>query len=173
MQQRFVSDVSHELRTPLTTIRMAAELLYDTRDSLDPSHQRSVELLHDQLDRFELLLADLLEISRFDAGAVELDTEQAEMRDVLDTVVALTAPIARERGSELNISMPDQPISVEIDRRRIERIIRNLVINAIEHGEGNPIDIELAADDTALALVVADSGVGMTPAEAETGIAHV
>ena len=167
MQQRFVSDVSHELRTPLTTIRMAAELLYDTRDSLDPSHQRSVELLHDQLDRFELLLADLLEISRFDAGAVELDTEQAEMREVVDAVVALTDPIARERGSELSISMPTEPISVEIDRRRIERIIRNLVINAIEHGEGKPIDVELAADDTAVALIVADSGVGMTPVEAE------
>src|SRR5690625_6067753 len=96
MQQRFVSDVSHELRTPLTTIRMAAELLYDTRDSLDPSQQRSVELLHDQLDRFELLLADLLEISRFDAGAVELDTEQAEMRDVVDTVVR-----SEEHTSEL------------------------------------------------------------------------
>lgn len=167
MQQRFVSDVSHELRTPLTTIRMASELLYDAREALDPSHQRSVELLHDQLDRFEFLLADLLEISRFDAGAVEISPERGDLRDVVDTVMALTEPIARERGSELVLTAPNTPIDVEMDRRRIERIIRNLVVNAIEHGEGRPVEIELAADDVAAALAVSDSGVGMTEVEAE------
>lgn len=167
MQQRFVSDVSHELRTPLTTIRMASELLYDARGSLDPSHSRSVELLHDQLDRFEMLLADLLEISRFDAGAVELNTERSYLRDLVARVVGMTEPIAAEHGSAIELLMPADRVSVEIDRPRIERIIRNLVINAIEHGEGRPITIELAADDDAVALLVADRGVGMTPVEAE------
>ena len=72
VQQRFVSDVSHELRTPLTTVRMAAEVLHDARDDFDPVSARSAELLQNELDRFESLLNDLLEISRFDAGAVEL-----------------------------------------------------------------------------------------------------
>src|SRR5699024_6124778 len=94
-------------------------------------------------------------------------TEQAEKRDVVDTVVALTDPIARERGSELSVAMPTAPISVEIDRRRIERIIRNLDIDSIEHGEGKPIEVGVAADDPATEHVVADSGVGMTPVEAE------
>lgn len=167
MQQRFVSDVSHELRTPLTTIRMASELLHESRDELPANHHRTVELLYDQLDRFELLLADLLEISRFDAGAADLNTESTKLRDVVQRVVDLTAPIAAERGSELNVIMPDTPVPVEIDRRRIERVIRNLVINAIEHGEGKPITIELAADDHAAAVVVEDLGVGMTHEEAE------
>ena len=69
VQQRFVSDVSHELRTPLTTIRMAGDLLHDSRADFDPSVARAAELLHTELDRFEALLTDLLEISRFDAGA--------------------------------------------------------------------------------------------------------
>src|SRR6059036_2687730 len=60
LQRRFVSDVSHELRTPITTIRMAADVLHDSRAELPPEMGRSSELLQAQLDRFELLLADLL-----------------------------------------------------------------------------------------------------------------
>ncbi len=75
MQRRFVSDVSHELRTPLTTVRMAADVIHEAREDFDPVTARSAELLADQLDRFESLLADLLEISRFDAGAAALEAE--------------------------------------------------------------------------------------------------
>src|SRR5690625_4941558 len=156
MQQRFVSDVSHELRTPLTTIRMASEVLNDARDSLDPNHRRSVELLYEQLDRFERLLADLLEISRIDAGAVELDTEPTDLVELAHKVVALMNPIAEEGGCELTVNAPSDPVMVEVDRRRVERIVRNLVINAIEHGEGAPITIEVGANNRACSLVVQD-----------------
>src|SRR5690606_3606851 len=64
VQQRFVSDVSHELRTPLTTIRLAADMLNDQRDQFDPTMSRTAELLHTQVQRFDTLLSDLLEISR-------------------------------------------------------------------------------------------------------------
>src|ERR1035437_4789451 len=73
LQRRFVSDVSHELRTPLTTIRMASDVLHEHRREFEPSVGRSAELLATQLDRFESLLADLLEISRIDAGAAQLE----------------------------------------------------------------------------------------------------
>lgn len=167
MQQRFVSDVSHELRTPLTTIRMASEVLNDARESLDPSHRRSVELLQEQLDRFERLLADLLEISRIDAGVAELDTEPWDLVDVVDKVARLMKPIAAERGCELQVNVPAHEVVVEIDRPRIERIIRNLVINAIEHGEHNPVTIEVGVNDQGCAVAVEDRGVGMTPEEAQ------
>ncbi len=68
VQRQFVSDVSHELRTPLSTIKMAADLLFESRGDLEPAGARSVELLQSQLERFESLLVDLLEISRYDAG---------------------------------------------------------------------------------------------------------
>ncbi len=83
MQRRFVSDVSHELRTPLTTIRMAADVLHDSREDFDPATARSAELLQTQLDRFESLLADLLEISRYDAGAAVLDVEPVDVGDLV------------------------------------------------------------------------------------------
>src|SRR5438045_7651792 len=75
VQRRFVSDVSHELRTPLTTVRMAADVLHEARGEFDTATARSAELLQTQLDRFEALLSDLLEISRYDAGAAVLDAE--------------------------------------------------------------------------------------------------
>ncbi|MEI5617215.1 histidine kinase dimerization/phospho-acceptor domain-containing protein, partial [Streptomyces brasiliscabiei] len=75
VQQRFVSDVSHELRTPLTTIRLASDMLNDQRDRFDGTTARAAELLHAQVQRFEVLLTDLLEISRYDAGSVQLENE--------------------------------------------------------------------------------------------------
>ena len=100
LQQQFVSDVSHELRTPLTTIRMAADLIHDSRTAFDPAVSRSAELLHAELDRFEALLSDLLEISRYDAGAAVIDVEPTDVRSLVARVVA-AAPIgstARQPG---------------------------------------------------------------------------
>ena len=79
ISQRFVSDVSHELRTPLTTMRMATEVLHESRDEFSPDLERSVELLHDQEERFESMLTDLLEISRFDAGAAVLTVDEIDL----------------------------------------------------------------------------------------------
>ncbi|MGV7636717.1 histidine kinase dimerization/phospho-acceptor domain-containing protein, partial [Mycobacterium kansasii] len=73
--RRFVGDVSHELRTPLTTVRMAADMIADSADELDPGLRRTTELMQKELDRFETLLAELLEISRHDAGVAELHSE--------------------------------------------------------------------------------------------------
>ncbi|MGY3320338.1 two-component system sensor histidine kinase MtrB [Arthrobacter sp. TE12231] len=166
MQQRFVSDVSHELRTPLTTVRMAAEVLYDAREDFDPINKRSAELLYNQVERFQSLLADLLEISRFDAGAATLDAEPTDIVQLVAHVIEGVAPVAAEYGSAVTFNAPAGSIIVDMDDRRIDRILRNLVLNALEHGEGRPVNISVAANDTAVAVAVRDHGIGMTPAEA-------
>lgn len=165
MQQQFVSDVSHELRTPLTTVRMAADVLYESRDEFDPSTQRSVELLQAQLDRFEALLSDLLEISRFDAGAAVLNLERHDVRDIVHKVVDSTAALAEDKGGALVVDVPDEPCVADVDGRRIERVVRNLVVNAIEHGEGNDVRVDVGVDDQAVAVAVRDYGVGLKPGE--------
>ena len=165
MQRRFVSDVSHELRTPLTTVRMAADLIHDERGNFDPTVSRSAELLQTQLDRFEELLADLLEISRFDAGAAVLDAEPVDLRILTQKVVDGTEPLAERKGSRVVTRFPEQPTIAEVDTRRIDRILRNLVVNAIEHGEGRDVVISIAADEDAVALSVRDYGVGLRPGE--------
>ncbi len=165
-QQRFVSDVSHELRTPLTTIRMAGDLIHDSRGDFDPAVSRSAELLHNELDRFEALLFDLLEISRFDAGAAVLDLEPTDTRMVVARVVEACETLAERKGSPVTIDQPPTPCEAEIDSRRVERILRNLLVNAIEHGEGRPIEVSVASNETAVAISVRDHGLGLRPGEA-------
>ncbi|GGV13857.1 two-component sensor histidine kinase [Kitasatospora herbaricolor] len=166
VQRRFVSDVSHELRTPLTTVRMAADLIYDSREDLDPMAARSAELLQGQLDRFESLLADLLEISRFDAGAAILDAEPVDLRDIVARVVEAADPLAQAKGSAVVIRGDGEPVVAEVDSRRIERILRNLVVNALEHGEGRDVVIRLGSAEGAVAVGVRDYGIGLKPGEA-------
>ncbi|MFL6240050.1 MAG: MtrAB system histidine kinase MtrB [Actinomycetes bacterium] len=165
VQRQFVSDVSHELRTPLTTVRMAADLLHENRGSFEPEVARSAELLQAQLDRFEALLGDLLEISRHDAGAVVLEAEPVDVRAIVERVVASMEPLAQRRGSRVAIHAPASSVTAEVDPRRIERILRNLMVNAVEHGEGNDIDVYVRADASAVAIAVRDRGVGLQPGE--------
>ncbi|MEU6845907.1 MtrAB system histidine kinase MtrB [Streptomyces sp. NPDC046716] len=166
MQRRFVSDVSHELRTPLTTVRMAADVIHEARVDFDPVTARSAELLADQLDRFESLLADLLEISRFDAGAAALEAEPVDLREVVRRVVSGAEPLAERKGTRVRIVGDDQPVVAEADARRVERVLRNLVVNAVEHGEGRDVVVRLAAAGGAVAVAVRDYGVGLKPGEA-------
>ncbi|MFJ9814269.1 MtrAB system histidine kinase MtrB [Streptomyces sp. NPDC101151] len=166
MQRRFVSDVSHELRTPLTTVRMAADVIHEAREDFDPVTARSAELLADQLDRFESLLADLLEISRFDAGAAALEAEPIDLREVVRRVVGGAEPLAERKGTHIRVIGDQQPVVAEADARRVERILRNLVVNAVEHGEGKDVVVKLASAGGAVAIAVRDYGVGLKPGEA-------
>ena len=166
VQQRFVSDVSHELRTPLTTIRMAADMIHDGRQDMGPMLGRSAELLHEELDRFEALLTDLLEISRFDAGAADLEADPVDLTALAQRVADGVRAVAARSGSKVVVRSPRETVTAEVDARRVERILRNLVVNAVEHGEGKPVTIRVATNDTAVAVVVEDHGVGLKPGEA-------
>lgn len=166
VQRQFVSDVSHELRTPLTTMRMATEMLHERSDQFTPDLQRSIELLYDQEERFESMLTDLLEISRFDAGAAVLNLETVDLVELAEIEVAALAAVAQSVDSPISIEQRGTT-TVEGDARRIQRIIRNLLSNALGHGEHRPIIITIAGDDQAVALTVRDHGVGFEPAQAE------
>ncbi|WP_138733671.1 MtrAB system histidine kinase MtrB [Modestobacter excelsi] len=167
LQQRFTSDVSHELRTPLTTVQMAAAVLHEAREDFDPAVARSAELLRAELDRFEGLLSDLLEISRYDAGAATLEPEPRDLVPVVERVVEGMTALAQRHGCDLQVTVPPSSVIAEVDGRRVERVLRNLVGNAIEHGAGKPVQITLAASSTAAAITVRDHGIGLTPADAQ------
>jgi two-component system sensor histidine kinase MtrB len=165
LQRRFTSDVSHELRTPLTTVRMAADLIYDHSDDLDPALRRSTELMVNELDRFETLLNDLLEISRHDAGVAELSVEAVDLRSTVRSALEDVGHLAADAGIELKVKLPNHEVIAEVDPRRVERILRNLIANAIDHAEHKPVQIKMAADVDTVAVTVRDSGVGLRPGE--------
>lgn len=167
LQRRFTQDVSHELRTPLTTVRMAADVLHASRDEFPAGLARSTELLVDELDRFEALLADLLEISRLDAGVEELATEAIDLRPMVQHAAEQTRLIAGDAGSPIEVELPEQEIVAEADKRRIERVLRNLFGNAIDHSEDRPVRVRMASDDHAVAITVRDYGIGLRQGEAE------
>lgn len=165
VQRQFVSDVSHELRTPLTTVRMAAEVIDAASDTFDPVTKRTAQLLNRELDRFEALLTELLEISRFDAGAAELILEEVDLAKVVEAEMGAQQPLADSYGSELILDAPT-PCVGQVDPRRIRRIVANLISNAIEHGEGRPVSVHVRCDKHAIAIAVRDRGVGFSAAQA-------
>jgi two-component system, OmpR family, sensor histidine kinase MtrB len=161
VQQRFVSDVSHELRTPLTTLRMASEVIYSTKDTFDPVVARSAELLVAQLDRFEKLLEDLLEVSRFDAEVAVLEAVDFDMVQLVQRCADDLGLVAKERKTEIYVSSSEPIIMIKADIRRVERILRNLLANAIDHSEELQIDVRIVASEHDVAVGVRDYGIGL------------
>lgn len=161
VQQRFVSDVSHELRTPLTTLRMSSEVIHSARNQFDPNIARSAELLVAQIDRFERLLEDLLEVSRFDAEVAVLESVEFDMVELTTRCISDLTLLATERGTSIELSAPGEPVLIRADIRRVERILRNLLSNAIEYAEGKPIKVKIVASETEVAVGVRDYGVGL------------
>jgi two-component system sensor histidine kinase MtrB len=144
---------------------MAADLLHERRAAFDPATARAAELLQGELNRFEGLLSDLLEISRFDAGAAALTLTDVDLGALARRVCDASAGLAQRRGSTVTVDVPRTACLVEADVRRVERIVRNLVVNAIEYGEGRPVEVRVAAADGAVALSVRDHGVGLKTGE--------
>ena len=161
VQQRFVSDVSHELRTPLTTIRMASDVIHAARSNFDPTVARSAELLLSQIEKFEKLLQDLLEVSRFDAEAAVLSLDRVDVAALVRRSSEDLSLLAEEKGTVLRLHGFAGSIFVEADPRRIERIIRNLITNAIDHSEARPVDLTIAESEAAVSVSIRDYGVGI------------
>jgi two-component system sensor histidine kinase MtrB len=149
----------------MTTIRMAAEILFDSREDLDAAAARSTELLQSQIERFEGLLTDLLEISRHDSNVATLDAEPADLCDIVRGSADDAQQLSERRGGRLEFRLPAEACMAEVDRRRVARILRNLLVNAVEHGEGRDVVVTVAADRDAVAVVVRDHGVGLAPGE--------
>jgi two-component system sensor histidine kinase MtrB len=155
-QRRFVADVSHELRTPLTALTTAADVLEAHSDGLDDSGRRAARLLVVESRRMGGLVADLMEISRLDAGVARMAWEDVD-------VAALVEGALGSRGWSARVETRLQPgVVVAADPRRLDAVIGNLVGNAFEHGRP-PVWVSLTADDVVVRLEVADGGAGIAP----------
>ena len=167
LQQQFVSDVSHELRTPLTSIKLAGNMIFDRRGEFGPDTARAAEILHQQLEKFEVTLAELLELSRFDAGAAELEVEPTVPATLVASSIDAVGTLARDRGTKIRLHAPGGHSEVDLDPRRVRRIMQNFLANAIDHGEGKPIDVWVDSSSVAVGIAVRDHGIGMTAEQSE------
>ncbi len=156
---RFASDVSHELRSPLTTLSTSLEVLRARREEMSERSQSALDLLDADVSRFHRLVEDLLEISRFDAGVVELQVEEVDVRELVRQALGRTGedvPLAVEPG-------PDGAMILG-DKRRLARVVANLVENAAAYG-GGATRVGVERSDGSVRVVVDDEGAGVPPAE--------
>ncbi|MCI0584649.1 MAG: HAMP domain-containing histidine kinase [Chloroflexi bacterium] len=160
--RRFVADVAHELRTPLTALVAEASIIEAGLDRLMPDARRAAELLVGDVRRLRGLVEDLMELSRFDA---EAETPRPEPVDLGRVVAA----VAASRLPEARLSLPEAPVVIESDVRRLDRILGNLLDNARVHAPGSPVEVTLTAADGAVSVVVADRGPGV----AEDALPHL
>jgi signal transduction histidine kinase len=158
--RRFVADVAHELRTPLTALVAEASLLRGELGALPPDARRAGELLVADVARLRSLVDDLMEVSRFDANAEQVTTEPVDLGRRLGALVAARLPAAQ-------LTLPDQPVVMETDPRRLDRIVGNLLDNARLHAPGAPVTVSLAQSSGAVTVTVADRGPCAGPADAD------
>lgn len=160
-ERRFVADVSHELRTPVTALVNEAAELAGAVDALPAGTRRVVELLDRDVRRLRGLVEELLELSRLDAAgdAADLELGEVDVRRLLDAIVAQRLPQAMVR-------VPSG-LRVRTDRRRLERIVANLVDNARVHADGQLVTVGADVDGSWLVLTVADAGPGVPADELE------
>jgi two-component system sensor histidine kinase MtrB len=165
-ERRFVSDVSHELRTPLTTLRTSTDYLLEHAGPLSPQVRRAAELLAADLEYLQRLVDDLLHLSRVEAGRVDMAWERISMADLVREVVARRV---RSRGQVIRVELdaPPADLVTMADKQRLERVVTNLVDNALTHGRGRDVTVRLGARDGTLVLSVEDRGPGIPREAAE------
>jgi signal transduction histidine kinase len=154
-ERRFTADVAHELRTPLAGLVGEASLLSEHLDRMPPESRRPAELLIFDVGRLRALVEDLMEISRLDSGAEAVHTEPVDL-------ATLTAAIVRARGWDGRVQLEADETAVETDPRRVERIVANLIGNALEHG-GDRAEVRVGRDNGRPYVEIADHGPGIPP----------
>jgi signal transduction histidine kinase len=153
---RFASDVSHELRSPLTTVATSLQVMLARRDEMPERARVALDLLAADVDRFERLVQDLLEISRFDAGVARLAVEDVRLSELL------THAVPPSSSASIDIAPDAEAVTIRADKRRLERVVTNLLNNADAHG-GGAVRVGLRRTGTSLRLEVDDNGPGVPP----------
>jgi two-component system sensor histidine kinase MtrB len=152
-ERRFTADVAHELRTPLTAIVNEASLLGDHIERMPPEARRPAELLVEDVKRLRDLVEDLMEISRLDAGTQPVRPERVD-------IGSLVAAALRARGWERRVDIDVDEVVLTTDPRRFERIVANLIGNALEHG-GRDVAVRVGIDGVGAFVEVTDHGPGI------------
>jgi PAS domain S-box-containing protein len=164
-RNRFYASMSHELRTPINAIIGYNTLLLDhIYGPLNEKQQRGIERTHKAAKHLLELVNDILDLSKIEAGKMEVDLQQVEFPHLVDDLFVTVQPLADEKGSKLSMTMEGGPRTIISDPRRLRQILLNLLSNAIKFGEGKPIDVVCRPnDDGQFEIEVTDRGHGIPP----------
>jgi len=164
--REFVADVSHELRTPIAALRTFNELLRDGAGDDPTTRDEFLEQCRRQIERLDWLAANLLEMSKLDSGLVSLDLRPEDLRAVTENAVQQAEPVARRKGIDLVMHLPDRAVRQPHDPPRIGQVLTNLIGNAIKFTPtGGRVDVEVRETATGAELIVSDTGAGIAPDE--------
>ena len=163
-RREFIANASHELRTPIFSLGGFVELLQD--EQLDQAtRDEFLTTMAEQVERLQKLAVDLLDLSRLDAGSIEINAERVDLVELADSVTAEFRPFVDSHGTELELRVPDEPVQALCDRERAMQIMRILLDNALRHTpEGTPVTVIAGRDNGTAELAVADKGPGVAPA---------
>jgi len=162
LQESFVLSVAHELNTPLTCIRTAVDLLSAAGDNSPATRAELIGTMDHHVRRLEVLVGDLLEITKLDAGQIILARQPTDLQQVVGRVVEALHPLALRKGQEVRLHRLDAPCPVEVDRRRIEQVLTNVLSNAITFTpKQGHIDVRLLETAGGFQVCVADDGPGI------------
>jgi signal transduction histidine kinase len=160
-RKEFIATASHELRTPIFSLAGFVELLQD--EELDEETRREfLETMNEQVARLQKLSVDLLDLSRLDAGSVELEQEAVDLSELARSVVGEFRPALNEHGTDLEVELPDEGVAAACDPERVAQIMRILLDNALRHTpEGTHVTVSAERQNGAAELTVADTGPGV------------
>jgi len=164
-RSRFYASMSHELRTPINAILGYSALLLDEiYGPLNPEQARGIDRANKAAKHLLELVNDILDLSKIEAGKLELEIQPATFPNVIQDLFVTVRPLADEHGSELALEHGGDPVTVITDPRRVRQILLNLLSNAIKFGEGKPITVHSRPrDDGGIEVDVTDRGIGIPP----------
>jgi signal transduction histidine kinase len=163
-RKEFIANASHELRTPIFSLAGFVELLEDEQLD-DATREEFLRSMREQVERLRKLAVDLLDLSRLDAGSLQLNAEQVDIGELAIRVTAEFRPAVARHRTELDLRVPDAEVAALCDRERVAQIMRILLDNALRHTpEGTAVTVSAEQSNGAAELTVADSGPGIDPA---------
>ena len=162
-KDEFLATLAHELRNPLAPIRNSLQILRLTGDS-NPATEQTYEVMERQVNHMVRLVDDLLEISRITRGQIELRKERVELGSVIRSAVEVSKPLVEDFEHQLTVSLPGEPLTLDVDSVRLEQIISNLLNNAAKYTDpGGKIWVTAKRENDHAVISIRDSGIGISP----------
>lgn len=166
IKSAFLATMSHELRTPLNSIiGFTGILLQELAGPLNPEQHKQMTMVQNSARHLLALINDVLDISKIEAGQLELAVEPFELKPAIEKIAAIVSPLSEKKGIDLHVDIADDVQTITTDQRRLEQVLLNLLNNAVKFTEKGHIDLSCRTENDHFVLSVADTGIGIPPDE--------